>query len=139
MVDASCGDEQLFGQMFGSTVPAGREQLEAFAARLARKISRFFRRAQAKARQRLAGGAYLPVLSANLGCLREMRSDPSAYRRIEHTLTAIVEDERYLRVAEDVRVRELVAAIDDELGYLYGRCMDLERGGQISPHPGPGE
>ncbi|WGY00951.1 hypothetical protein QI633_20715 [Nocardioides sp. QY071] len=103
---------------------------DAVAARTARRLRETFRQAQERADARLAGGAYLAVLSGYVDRLRGMRDDPAAYRRVEHTLVAIMADERYLRIAVDERARDLVAAIDDELSHLYGRCMDLERGGQ---------
>lgn len=94
---------------------------------LARELRVVFRRAQAKAEARLAGGGYLTVLQGYVEALRAMRGDPTAHPRVEHTLVAIVADERYLRLAEDDRARELVAEIDDELGHLYNRYMDVAR------------
>lgn len=94
---------------------------------LARELRVVFRRAQVKAEARLAGGTYRTVLEGYVEQLRAMRGDPTAYRRVEHTVVAIVTDERYLRVAEDERAREVVAAIDDELGHLYNRYMNVAR------------
>lgn len=94
---------------------------------LARELRVVFRRAQAKAEGRLAGGAYLAVLRGYVEQLRAMRDEPAAYREVEHTIVPIVADERYLRVAADDRVRELVAQLDDELGHLYNRWMDVVR------------
>lgn len=123
------GDELMFGESFGSLVPADPGRAEAFATTLARETRVFFRRAQAKARERLAAGDYLAVLRDQLAQLRGLRSDQTAYRRLEHTIRAIVRDERYLRLAEDESARDLVTAIDAELDFLYGLAMDLERGG----------
>ncbi|MBP1326158.1 hypothetical protein JOF28_001390 [Leucobacter exalbidus] len=124
-------DDELFREMFGSEVPADVRRLESFSARLASEMQRFFRRARGKAQQRLAGGAYLLVLNDYLDQLRAMRSGPAGYRTIEHTLVAIIHEERYLRIAEDDRARELIIKIEHELSDLYGRAMDLERGGQL--------
>jgi len=121
----------------GLAVPfAGRETTEVFGgnldavATLVRQVRDSFHSAQAKARARLAGG-YSEVLAGCLDRLRAMRSDQAAYRGIEHTLVEIVRDERYLRLAGDERARELVAAIDDEISFLYGQCADLDRGGNV--------
>lgn len=127
----SQSDERLFAEMFGSLRPTDQARLEAFIARVTRGMNDFFRRARAMAAQRLAGDAYLAVLSDYLEHLRGISSDQSAYRLVEHTLVPLIEDERYLRLAEDGRARELVAEIDDVISVLYGQCMDLERGGQI--------
>ena len=124
-------DAEHFVEVFGSHNPADQQQAGRFVSRLAHETRVFFRRMRAKAEQRLAGGTYLAALTGYLDQLRTLRSDQSAYRRLEHTLLSIITDERYLRVAEDSRARELVAQIDDEVSFLYGRCMDLERGGQI--------
>ncbi|UUW89767.1 hypothetical protein [Pimelobacter simplex] len=108
----------------GLAVPMGEGVV---GPELARELRVVFRRAQAKAEARLAGGTYLTVLQGYAEALRAMRGDPTAYRRVEHTVVAIVADERYLRVAEDDRVRELVGRIDDEVGHLYNRYMDVAR------------
>lgn len=100
-------------------------------ARLASEMGTFCRRACAKAEQRLAGGGYVAVLAGSLDELRARRSDQSAYRLLEHTLPSLIEDERYLHLAEDSPARELVATRDDEVSVLSGRYMDLERGGQV--------
>lgn len=124
-------DAELFVEMFGSQSPADERRLERFMARLAGEMGTFFRRARAKAEQRLAGGAYFAVLTGYLDELRARRSDQSTYRLLEHTLLSLIEDERYLHLAEDSRARELIATLDDEVSVLYGRYMDLERGGQV--------
>lgn len=124
-------DAERFVEVFGSDSPADRHQVDRFVSRLAHETGVFFRRMRAKAEQRLAGGAYLATLTGYLDQLRALRSDQSAYRRLEHTLLSIIADERYLRLAEDGRARDLIATIDDEVSALYGRWMDLERGGQV--------
>ncbi|GEK81408.1 hypothetical protein [Agrococcus baldri] len=127
---AGRGDGERFVEMFGSEVPTDVGRVDAFVKQLAHAVGRCFRDARRSAEQRLAGGAYLPVLRTYLDQLRALGDDPSAYRRLEHTLVAILETERYLRIADDEGARRLVAAIDDEVSRLYGRSMDLERGGQ---------
>lgn len=56
-----------------------------------------------------------------------LRPDSRAYRRLEHSPLEVIEDERYLRIAEDERARRHVAQLDNEVSRLYGRCMDIER------------
>ncbi|WP_147915892.1 hypothetical protein [Ruania zhangjianzhongii] len=124
-------DAELFVEVFGSQSPADERRLERFVVRLTGEMRTFFRRTRTKAEHRLAGGAYLAVLTGYLDELRAMRSDPSAYRLLEHTLLSIIKEERYLHLAEDGRARELIAKLDDEVSVLYSRYMDFEHGGQV--------
>lgn len=121
------GDEAAFRELFGETPPGSAEQVETRCLRLARRLGTAFRRYRSLAGERLADGAYLPVLRTYLARCRGMGEDPRGYRLLEHSLLPILEDERYLRLADDEQARALVAEIDDEVSQLYGRCMDLER------------
>lgn len=126
-VSRSAGHPERFARLFGATPVARSEELDAFTSSLARDIGRHLGIMRRRAAERLAGGAYLPVLEAHLERCRALGSDPRGYRLIEHTLVPILEDEQYLRIAEDERARRLIRELEDAVWWLYGRCMDVER------------
>ena len=121
------GRQEAFRELFGEPRPGSTEQGEADCRRMARVLVTAFLRYRAIAHERLAGGAYLPVLRAQLARCQALGDDPAGYRVLEHSLLPIREDEQYLRLAEDEQARGLIAAIDAEVARLYGVCMSAER------------
>lgn len=116
-----------FARHFGAASAWPPEELEEFLRTLSHDVSRYFRAQRRRAAERLADGAYLPVLDAHLARCRDLAEDPRGYRVIEHTLVPIVEDEQYLRIVEDVEARRLFRELEDEIGRLYNRCMTVDR------------
>lgn len=123
-----------FSALFrGARAPAGTMP---FPELFALELSKFLRRCRNKARARLAGGAYLDVLTAYLDELRGIRDveDQNYYdRTFPQGIGAIMQDEKYLMLAEDLRARELYAALNREGSDLYQWHMNGARGNNTGP------
>ena len=130
-------DERLFETMFGPVHPTDQVALEMFCRRFAEELRRRCRSARSMAEQRIAGGAYLPVLDAYVEQLRALASDQRGYHRIPEALHRIMHDEEYLLVAEDRRARDLAEELREVRAVLYGQCQDLDRGGIVGLRPLP--
>lgn len=130
-------DERLFEGMFGPVPPTDQAALETFCRRFAEELRRRCRTALAMAEQRIAGGAYLPVLDAYVEQLRALAPDQRGYHRIPDGLHRIIQDEEYLLVAEDRRARDLAEELREVRAVLYGQCQDLDRGGIVGLRPLP--
>lgn len=126
-VSRSSDHPAQFARLFGAASAVPSEELDAFTRALARGVGAHLGIMRRRAVERLAGGAYLPVLEAHLARCRTLGADPRAYRLIEHTLVPILEDEQYLPIAEDSQGRRLFRELEEETHRMYGRCMDLER------------
>lgn len=109
--------------------------VERFARDLAFKAHLFFTRSQNLARERLAGGAYLPVLEAHLHRLQSVvdAADQSFYETLDQGVGAIMDGEEYLLVSDDPRARQLYLALVQERRHLYNWYMDLAKGGNVRP------
>lgn len=100
---------------------------------IATAVRHFFRISQLRARERLAGGAYLPILE---GYLEVMKSkvdevDQKYHDFWERGIGKIIFDESYLRFSENEAVRSTYSAILAEASDLYNWGMDLAKGGLV--------
>lgn len=93
-----------------------------------------FQHYQGCAVDRIADGAYLPTLRHYLTDLRSKVSveDQSYYRDYESGIGRILDQERYLLLAEDDEARSLYASICDEAASLYQWYMNLAKGGLVT-------
>ncbi|MBD8464841.1 hypothetical protein IFU30_01055 [Plantibacter sp. CFBP 8798] len=123
-----------FGRAFGAA-PGAAGDPEPLARALPRDLAISFRRAQEKAAWRLAQGAYLPVLVGYLDELRAMTSieEQYAYETTTAGVGGILDDERYLLVADDARARQVYLDLLAERSSLYNWYMDLAKGGLVRP------
>lgn len=114
---------------------AGRRDAERLADDLAWEIRRFLRLSRERAAMRLAHGAYVGILQRYAEDLRGITAeeDQSAYDGLQDTIGRIVEDEAYLRLAEDEAARTAYAEIVDQLADLYQWRMQLAKGGISLP------
>lgn len=109
--------------------------VDVLAYDLALAMAQILDHCRRMAAARLAGGAYLPVLEAHRDELRSVRSveQQSYYETLEHGIGRIVEDEQYLLLSEDARVRAVYAEIQSEIASLYQWHMNLAKGGVPGP------
>lgn len=118
-----------FERAFSSSTGAGDP--EPLASALPRDLAICFRRAQQQAVWRTADGAYIPILAGYLAELRGMTTidQQYSYEAIAPSLGVILDDERYLIVAADERIRQLYLDLLAERSALYNWYMDLAKGG----------
>lgn len=122
-------DEHGFAEFFGAVRPTDRAGCEEFCRKLADAVRTRCRSGLSLAEQRLAGGAYRPVLESYVDQLRGLASDQQGYHRVPKELQMLVHDEGYLFLAEDVRVRRLMAEFYEVLEVMYQQSQDLDRAG----------
>lgn len=123
-----------FVRAFGAA-PGTAGDPEPLARALPRDLAICFRRAQEKAAWRIAQGAYLPVLVGYLDELRAMTSieEQYAFETTTAGVGGILDDERYLLVADDERARQVYLELVAERSSLYNWYMDLAKGGHARP------
>lgn len=105
--------------------------LKDLSTQLAWDSWRFFRTAQLKCEQRLADGAYLPILEGYFKTMRSKKgaSDQSFYEQWERSTGAIMAAERYLLLSQDQQARRAYRLIETERSALYSWYMELTKGG----------
>ncbi|REJ06988.1 hypothetical protein DY023_04605 [Microbacterium bovistercoris] len=120
-----------FDLVFGPVDPADRAPAAPFADGLARQMRMFLRRGRRRADARMAGGAYVAVLETYLAELRAVTGidDQDHYLTLESGIGGIMQDERYLLLSPDARVRDLYLQLEREQRDLYDWYMDRAKGG----------
>jgi len=125
-----------FRDTFQDPEIAGESRVaQSFAQQLGQDIGRFYRAAQRRSLDRLAGGEYLRILAHYLAQLRSKVSadDQNFYQAWRNSTGKIIDDEAYLLLCEDSGARSLYLAIRAEEGQLYQWYMNLAKGGCSGP------
>lgn len=93
-----------------------------------------FRYEQQRAEVRVAGGKYLEILEDYLAEMRayvDVEDQNFAYDRVRSGIGAVLDDERYLTLSSDPRIRALYADLLAEQSSLYNWYMDVAKGGHV--------
>ncbi|MFB6609002.1 hypothetical protein ACFCVO_01665 [Agromyces sp. NPDC056379] len=120
-----------FALAFSAGVEPGDPRTERFARDFARGLAIFFRTSKVLARERLSGGAYLPIMRSYLDHARSKvdEEDQNHHEEFSRGVGALMADERYLLLSDDAEARQLYAALESERSDLYNWYMNLAKGG----------
>ncbi|MFB9309917.1 hypothetical protein BJY17_000629 [Agromyces hippuratus] len=124
---------ERFALAFSTGAEPDDPRTEQFPRDFARGLAMFFRRSKALAQERLAGGAYLPIMQSYLDHARAKidEDDQDHHEVFSRGVGAIMADERYLLLSDDDGARQLYAALESERWDLYNWYMDRAKGGVV--------